>query len=377
MRPILFLIQKEFRQVVRDSIMMRIIFVLPIIQLLVLAYAANSDLRQARVAILDSDHTTESRALIDAVFNASESIFVPAFYAQHPHDLEKALVKREADLALRIPRGFSKSLFTGETASLGVYVDGTNSSLSGKASGYMNSLIRQHILKVRGSTINMQDSSVVPPLQIQGITRFFYNPHLESRLYMVPGIIVVLVTLISGMLTGMAVVKEKEIGTLEQLMVTPITSIQFIIGKTIPFAILAYLEMTIATTFGVLWFAIPLRGSVFVLASSAAVYLLVTLGGGLLVSTIARTQQQAMFIIWFFLVVGIMLCGFFFPVENMPDSVQYLTYLNPMRYIMTIFRAVFLKGSTFTDIVPDLMPLMGIGAVVFSLAILRFQKRVG
>jgi len=213
------------------------------------------------------------------------------------------------------------------------------------------------------------------PRLIEPVMRYFYNPTLESRYYMIPGILVLLITLISAFLTGMAVVKEKELGTLEQLMVSPLSPAQLIIGKTVPFVILAYFELTVAATFAIWWFNLPLVGSISLLAVCALVYLLVTLGIGLLVSTISNTQQQAMFTIWFFLVFGILMSGFFFPVENMPLTIQKITYINPLRYFIEIIRGIFLRGATLDDVLPNLLPLLGIGLVIFSTAILRFRKR--
>ncbi len=375
MKTIIHLVRKEFKQVFRDKAMVRIIFVVPLIQLLVLSYAANFDLRNVRVAVLDQDNSQESRALLDAFFHSSDNLFVPAARVSYPDQLNEELQARRADMTLWIPDGYAENLATGETTQLSVLVDGQNSTLSGRAGGYAAAIVAGQV-----NNLLKQVSAVTAGRgqmrTVEARTRILYNPELQSRMYMVPGIIVLLVTIISAMLTGMAVVKEKEIGTLEQLMVSPISSFQLIAGKTIPFAVLASILITIATTFAVFWFHIPIRGSILLFAVSALLYLLVTLGIGLLASTVSQTQQQAMFTIWFFLVFGILLSGFFFPVQNMPVEIQYLTYLNPMRYIMNIVRSIFLRGSTFADMQSDILGLGILGVTVFSAAVIRMQKRV-
>ncbi len=375
-QPILYLVHKEFRQIFRDRAMVRIIFIVPLIQLLVLSYAATQDLRNVRLAVLDHDNTPQSRALVNAFFNTSTDLFIPAEEVTSPDQLEPLLARGKADITLWIERGYAEKLATGSSASVSIAVNGQNSSLAGRAGGYANAIVRREAQKVMEERMLARPELRQRSRRVEAVTRFFYNPQLESRYYMVPGIIVLVVTIISGMLTGMAIVREKEIGTLEQLMVTPITPLQLVAGKTIPFAILSFIEMGFVTVVAVLWFRLPLTGPIWLLAASALIYLLVTLGGGLLASTVSSTQQQAMFSVWFALVFGILMSGFFFPIENMPKTVQPLTYLNPMRYFISIVRGIFLKGSTFVDVLPDLATLFALGVVVFTTAVLRFRKRL-
>ncbi len=375
-QPILYLVRKEFHQIFRDRAMVRIIFIVPLIQLLVLSYAATQDLRNVRLAVLDHDNTPQSRALVNSFFNTSTDLFIPAEEVTSPDQLEPLLARGKADITLWIERGYAEKLATGSSASVSIAVNGQNSSLAGRAGGYANAIVRREAQKVMEERMLARPELRQRSRRVEAVTRFFYNPQLESRYYMVPGIIVLVVTIISGMLTGMAIVREKEIGTLEQLMVTPITPLQLVAGKTIPFAILSFIEMGFVTVVAVLWFRLPLTGPIWLLAASALIYLLVTLGGGLLASTVSSTQQQAMFSVWFALVFGILMSGFFFPIENMPKTVQPLTYLNPMRYFISIVRGIFLKGSTFVDVLPDLATLFALGAVVFTTAVLRFRKRL-
>ncbi len=371
--PMIPRIIKEFLLVFRDAAMLRIIFVVPLIQLLVLAYAVSMDLKNVRIVILDQDHSAVSRRLTDAYF--ASDLFVPGPAVSTPNQMNRALIENRADICLWIPRGLERDIAAGSGAEVGMYVDGTNSQLAGQAAGAAQAVLLQEANRMMTNIALRQPVLVQGLHRVEAVSRFFYNPELKSRYYMVPAIVVLLVTIISAMLTGMAVVREKEIGTLEQMMVTPISSWQFIAGKTIPFAMLAFVELTIATVFAKLWFKLPLAGSVWLLAGGMLAYLLVTLGVGLLASTVSRTQQQAMFTIWFFLTFGILMSGFFYPVENMPMWAQYLTYVNPMRYIVFVVRGIFLKGATLKDLTPQLIPLGTLGLLIFSAAVYRFRRQ--
>lgn len=372
--PLFYLIQKGFRQIFRNPDMLRIIFFVPLMQLLILSYAATTDLTNVRLGILDEDHTARSRRISESFFQ--NNIFAPVENPVNAAELEERLFRGKMDAAVWIPRGFEESLTTGETAEISITVDGQNSNSAGRTLGYLQSVIQKEMLR-RFEEIKDKQPELAEKLhQIQPVIRYFYNPELQSRYYMVPAILVMLVTIISTMLTGMAVVREKEIGTLEQLLVTPLTSGQIIAGMTIPYGLLVLVEFTIAVLITLFWFGVPMLGSFWLLYLAAVVYLLTTLGGGLLVSTVSHTQQQSMFTVFFFLIFFIMTSGFFFPVDNMPDAVIYLSYINPMRYLMSIIRGIFLKGATFADVLPNLIPLIFIGIALFSFAAYRFRKRL-
>ncbi|MFO7653836.1 MAG: ABC transporter permease [Candidatus Krumholzibacteriia bacterium] len=380
MATIRHLVRKEFRQILRDRAMLRMIFLMPVVQLFVFSYAANLDLENVSVARLDEDRTPASRQLL-AAFDQSD-VFVAGPAASTPEELAGHLLHEDARVAVWIPADFAVDLAAGRTPPVALTLDGQNSSLAGRAASYAGDLIAREMDRMRAEaavdgTIGGTNSGGLPPPRIEKITRFFYNPQLESRFFMVPGILVVLITVISALLTGMAVVREKEIGTLEQLLVSPISAPQLIAGKTIPFVIISYFELVFAGTIAVLWFRVPLEGSLFLLAVAALAYLLVTLGMGLLASVVSTTQQQAMFTVWFFLVFSILMSGFFFPVENMPGWAQALTLANPMRWILEIVRGVFLKGAGFADLWPQLATLSVMGVAVFLAAALQFGRRLG
>ncbi len=368
MAPVLFLVRKEFRQIRRDPAVLRLIFVVPLLQLMVLGYAANLDLERVPVAFLNQDNTAESRALIDAFL--ATTTFVPGPAAADPTELQDHLAHDRADLTVWIPRGYARNLADGRTAPVAITVDGTNSSSGGKAAGYAVGIVRREAERLATG----MGGKITGP-RVTATTRFFYNPELQSRVYMVPGILVILVTIISALLTGMAVVREKEIGTLEQLMVTPLKSGHLVAGKVLPFAILSYVTLAVSTTLAILWFRLPVNGSLVLLAGCMGAYMLVTLGVGLLASSVSSTQQQAMFTVWFFLIVGILMSGFFYPVANMPTWAQWLTDANPMRYIMDIVRGVFIRGSGAADLWPQIAALAGLGVVVFTAAVRSFAKQ--
>lgn len=270
MQPILYLIQKEFRQIFRDSMMVRILFVMPMLQLFLFGYAVNNDLRNVRVAVLDQDHSRESRRLVDSFY--ASNLFIPGPVVNDSGDLEQSLLKGTADITLWIPEGYSRDLLSGKTAQVEIDVDAKNSNLAGRAAGYASAILRQESERFRDARILARPVLKQKVREIRPVTRFFYNPELETRFYMIPGIVVLVVTVISGMLTGMAVVREQEIGTLEQLMVTPITPLQLIIGKTVPFMILSFVELGFAATVAVVWFKLTLVGSVPLLLLSAFLY---------------------------------------------------------------------------------------------------------
>jgi len=372
MRAIINIVRKEFQQLFRDKGMLRMIIVVPIIQLFIFAYAVTTDLKNVRLAYVDQDRTVESRQLVDAFFTSG--YFTSVGMVENSTALMHMLMNDGADITLNIPKGYAEGIARGGGSKVGLVIDGQNSSLAGKGRGYAEAIIRTEgsnfleNIRLKHPELATRMHRIVP------VSRYFYNPELESKKYMVPAIVVLLISIISGMLTGMAVVKEKEAGTLEQLMVTPITPLQFIAGKTIPFVIIAFFELAFASSIAVFYFKIPFEGSVLLLIAASLLYLQATLGAGLLASTMSQTQQQAMFTVWFFLIFGILMSGFFYPVENMPRGIYLLTYLNPVRHFMEIIRGIFLKGVTLRDILPQMAMLAGIGTFILGIAVIKFRK---
>jgi len=375
MRGVFHLIRKEMRQIFRDPTMLRVIFVVPVFQLFVLGYAVTFDAKNLDLAVIDRDGSSASRALVER-FSHDEH-FVVDRIADPAGGIEPLLRRGDALLALVIPRHFGRDLETGRRSEVQILLDGENSNTAGIALGHCNRIILRFV-KDRAAEGRARASALARDVRfIEPRLRVWYNPELKSVYFMVPGIVSILLLLITMLLTGLSIVKEREAGTLEQLLVTPLKPWQIIAGKTIPFAILGMAEWTFVSTVGVLWFGIPVVGNVGVLALLALAFIITTLGLGVLISTLAGTQQQALFITWFFLQMFILLSGIFYPIENMPRWTQAITLINPLRYFVVIVRELLLKGAGIGALWSELRSLLIIGVTVFTVATLRFHKRSG
>jgi len=345
--------------------MVRIIFVVPLVQLFILGYAVTTDVRNVDLLFVDRDDSQMSRELLGSFMN-NEYFNVKALY-QYAEPVERLIRRGEAKAAVVVGRNFERGLEKGEGVGIQVLLDGENSNTSSVALSYCVGYINSFAHRIaRGRTAHV----VNPVMNIR------YNPELESVYFMIPGIIGVLLTVLTMLLTGLAIVKEKEKGTFEQLMVTPLKPWQIIAGKTIPFAVLALVAMGIAMIVGVLWFKVPIRGSIVLFVLGAFCFIIANLGLGIFISTIAGTQQQALFTSWAFMVVFILLSGLFFPIENMPHWVQYITVVNPLKYFIRSARDLLLKGVGLQTILPDLEALVIIGISIFATSVMRFHKRL-
>ena len=372
---------KEIRQTFREPRMRVMLFVPPMVQLIVFGFAVNLDVDSVRLAWMDGDGTPASRELL-AAFQGSGRFQVAALPADDAA-AARLLDRGDAQAVLRVLPGFSADLSRGRTAEVQVLIDGTNSNTASLVSSYSGEILarfssaqadqqRNLRLLVRGAAAPVNSS--LPSVEAR--TRVWFNPDLKSRFYFVPGVLVNIVMLITVMLTALAIVREKEIGTMEQLMVTPVRPIELMLGKTLPFALVGIVQVFLITGVALLVFHIPFRGSALLLLACAALYLMTTLGAGLFISTISHTQQQAMMTMFFFVAPAFMLSGFAFPIQNMPEAVQWLTYLNPLRYFMDIVRGIFLKGTGIASLWPQMVALGVYGAVVLTLSALRFQKKL-
>ncbi len=362
-RTILALMKKEFLQVGRDFNMLRMIFMMPIVQLLLMGYVASTDVKLISTAVYDHDRSELSREYVRSLsageYFLTDAPRIPLLQA------ERGFKENLYEAVLIIPHGFSNDLEQSKSVNVGFMVDGTNANSASIALGYASLMTRQFNERVTGFS---------PPIKLT--QRKLFNPEGESVYYMVPGIVALLLTMITAMLSAMAIVREREIGTLEQLMVTPIRTPALILGKTIPFALLGFVEISIALFLGIIWFKIPFAGSWALLYSLAFLYLFTTLGTGMFISTISTTQQQAMFFTWFFAIFAIMTSGFFAPIANMPKSIQYLTYLNPLRYFMTTVRGIMMKGASLDVLYPEVIAMIIFGLAIFTFSWMRFSKRV-
>lgn len=365
---------KEFIQIFRDPKMMGVIFFMPIIQLLVFGYAVTTDVRNVKTVVCDLDNSASSRKIISDF--AGSGYFEVIEYTDSQQQATLLLDKTKAQIIIRINKGFHGGLIAGRKASIQIILDGTDSNTAGIALGYASRIIGtfseniliEHINKMRGATPLSGTVTLEP--------RAWFNENLESRNFYVPGVIAIIVMLITLMLTSMAVVREKEIGTMEQIMVTPITSTEFILGKTIPFALIGFANVAMITLVGVLWFKVPIRGNLILLFVATALYLMTTLGIGLLISTVSQTQQQAMMSTFFFYFPAVLLSGFMFPIANMPEVIQWFTFLNPLRYFLVIVRGIFLKGVGPETLWPQMVALAVMGRVFLWFASKRFKKTI-
>ncbi len=375
MRNIKFLLEKEFKQVFRNKAMLPIIFVMPIIQLLVLANAATFDIKNLKLYIVDKDLSSVSRQIINK-FEASP-YFVLEQVCLSEHDADAAIQASEADLYIEIPKNFEYDLVREKHAKTKIVTNAIDGTKAGLAMNYATNILADYNVEVAKEMAIASNS-----LQQQDLKKInveysnWYNEDLKYDTFMVPGILVLLVTMIGTFLSSMNIVKEKEIGTIEQINVTPIRKYEFIIGKLLPFLVIALFELALGLVVAKLVYNIPILGSIGLIFLFATAYMIVFLGIGLFISTFTTTQQQAMFLSWFVMVIFILLSGLFTPVENMPKYVQYLTYLNPIRYFIEVIRMVMLKGSGLENISFH-FKMMGIFAVIFNVsAILRYKKTV-
>jgi ABC-2 type transport system permease protein len=363
-------LQKEFLQIFRNRAMLPIIFVMPIIQLIILGNAATFEIRQIEVVVVDQDHSPTSRLLVNKL--EASGYFVRVAAPVHG-PAEDALLDNSADIVIRIPRFFERDLQRIESADLQLVLDAQDAATSGVAFSYASSIIASLGEQIAIDR-QMVQAGAARPEQIRIVPASWYNPDLSYTTYMVPGILVLLVTMIGAFLSAMNVVREKEIGTIEQLNVTPIRKYQFIIGKLLPFLVIALFELAFGLVVARLLFDIPMLGSLPLIFGLAALYLLAVLGIGLWISTFTNTQQQAMFIAWFFMVVFILMSGLFTPIESMPQWAQELTRLNPVAYFIKIMRRVMLKGAGFEAVAGEAAALAVYAVLALSLAVRQHRK---
>lgn len=375
MRTIQFILQKEFLQIFRNRAMLPILFVMPIVQLLVLSFAATYELKEVHFALVDMDQSAKSRELVSQ-FQATGYFKLE----YQTFDMDQALEEMDrgdVQVILQIPSRFQRDLTAGEPTPLQLVIDAVDGSTAGLIQSYSNSIIRD-FNQNRSSELQVESAglSVSRAHSIRIVPMNWYNPDLDYITYMVPGILVVLVSMIGLFLSGMNIVREKEIGTIEQLNVTPIHKYQFIIGKLVPFWIIAMIDLLIGLALARYGFQIPFLGSLWLLLAVAGIYLVVVQAIGLMISTITHTQQQAMFIAWFIMVVFILMGGLFTPIESMPGWAQDLSQANPVAWFITIMRMVMLKGSGWADI-QGMVALLGVmGASFLLIAINRYKKTI-
>jgi ABC-2 type transport system permease protein len=360
-----YMLVKEWVQMFRDPRMKPIVFVAPIVQLLLFGYAVNTDVRETTTIILDQDRTQESRRLISQL--TASGYFRVTEYATSGKDIVAALDGGRAIVGLEIPPGFSADLLAGRGPDLQILVDGTNPNTGTVAQAYAGRIIQDYA------------KSFAPPGAPTGVdlrTRAWFNPDLASRTYNVPGVIGLLLLLMCLLLTSLAIVREREIGTLDQLLVSPLTPAEFILGKTIPVALVGVIDLVLITSVAILWFDIPFHGSIFTLGSAALLFIVAGLSCGLYISSISHTQQEAFMTMFLFVLPAIILSGFLYPITSMPLPFQWMTVLNPVRHFLEIVRAVFLKGTGWSELWVQFSTLAAMAGIGLVFATDRFRRSI-
>jgi ABC-2 type transport system permease protein len=366
---------KEVIELRQDPRIFGIIFIAPVVQLAVLGYAATTDVRNVPIVVVDADRSAGSQDLISR-FTGS-GIFELVDVVSDERQVDRYLESGDAWMALSIPANFGESVAAGRPATLQVVADGSDANSTNIALGYANNLLTGYAQEMVARRRTSGAAAVSMGGSIEPRVRVWFNPTLESRYFMLPGIFALLLLVVTSNLSSMAIVREREIGTLEQLNVTPLGRLELIVGKLLPYGIIGLIDVLIVLVVIVFWFEVPLRGSFWLLFGMSVIYLLTTLGLGLFISTISHTQQQAMMTSTFFFLIPMMyLSGFVFPIENMPDVIQPITYLIPLRYFVVILRGIFLKGVGLETLWPQALALLGWGVAILMLAYMRSSKRL-
>ncbi len=363
---------KEFIQVLRNPRMKMIVFGMPMIQLFIMGYAVNLDVKHIATGVYDLDQSVLSRDLVARFANSGH--FEIKRYLSRDAETRELMDRGEVRVILQMNPGFERELRAGKTVPLLVMVDGTDSNTAAVVLSYSLKITAQFAQEMLLRRMVRMGGAFLKTGQVEVQSRAWFNDNLESRNFFIPGVIALLISLVTLMLTSMAIVREKELGTMEQIIVTPIRPHEFILGKTIPFALISYVDVILVIVVGVWWFEVPLRGNVGLLFAATTLYLLTALGVGLLISTISQTQQQAMITTFFFFQPAMLLSGFVFPIANMPKVIQYITYANPLRHFLVIIRGIFLKGVGLNILWPQMLALLLIGVTTLALARARFRK---
>ena len=371
MRTLKFLLQKEFRQIFRDPSILRLIFVMPVIQLLILPWAADFEIKNVQLSVIDHDHSSYSQKLISKI--TSSGYFILNDYSPSFNNSLNEIEHDRSDLVLEIPASFEKDLVQDDEATLFMAINAINGVKASLGGAYLQKIIQDYNKDVRMDWIQFPRFNPEPNIDITSSN--WFNPQMNYKFFMVPGILVILLTMIGSNLTALNIVREKEIGTIEQMNVTPVKKYHFILGKLIPFWILGLIVLTFGLTIARLAYGIVPAGSYFTIYVFAAVYLLTVLGLGLLISTYAATQQQAMLLSFFCMMIFILLGGLYTSIDSMPVWAQWITKFNPISYFISVMRMVVLKGSSLADIKDKLFIMMGFAIVLNGWAIFSYRKR--
>lgn len=370
-RTLFILIKKEFLQIFRNKSILAMIFVMPVIQLAILPLAANYEIKDIKIAVVDHDKSTQSRELIRKI--TASGYFKIMDYGENYNDAYQEVEKDKIDLILEIPNNFEKDLVRENNDKVLIAINAINGTKAGLSASYLGQILQNYNQQIQ-LEMNPELETVKKNSGLEIVPKFWFNETYNYRLSLVPGILAFLVTLIGGYLTALNIVEEKEIGTIEQINVSPIKKRDFILGKLIPFWILSMVAFTIGLLVTIFVYKIQMQGSYLLLYAFISVYLIAILGMGLLASVYSDTQQQSMFMVFFFMMIFILMSGLFTPIESMTDWAKYIAYLNPVTYGVDGVRLIMLKDSGFMDLLPHFGFIIGLAIVVISWSVLRYQK---
>jgi ABC-2 type transport system permease protein len=368
---IVYVIYKECIHIVRDPRTLAVIFLFPVLQLILLGYAVTTDVEHLPTIVLDQDITPQSRDLVEA-YRAS-NYFDITRYASSEEELRRAIDKGTYRAGLIIPAGYGRDLGKTGKAQVSFVIDGSDPSVATMAFSAAQTIARAQSLQLAVQTIGV-DPQDLPGIEVH--PRVWYNPDMKSVNFMIPGLIALILQFLTTLLTSLSIVREREQGTIEQLIVTPIRPSELILGKVAPYTAIAFLDLAVILAIGVFWFGVPIKGSVILLLALSLLFLLTTLGLGIFISTVARSQQEAMFLSFFTLLPSIFLAGFLFPLEAMPEALQWISYVVPLRYMLVIVRGIILKGVGLRILAGEVIAIAIFGVVIFSVAAKRFRKRL-
>jgi ABC-2 type transport system permease protein len=371
MRPLLFLLRKEFRQIFRNKSILAIIFVAPLMQLIILPLAGSYEMKNANIAVVDHDHSSYSRELVQKI--TKSNFFSLQYYGENYKDAFKNIEQEKADLILEIPNHFEKDLVNENKAKVLIAINAINGTNAGLSGNYLSQIIQNYNQNIQ-TQLSPQLSEIKKKSGLNVTSSLLFNRHYNYRLALVPGILAFLVTLVGGMLSALNIVSEKEIGTIEQINVSPLKKSTFILGKLIPFWILGLVVFTMGLIVARVFYVVENQGNLLLLYFFVGVYLLAILGFGLLISTYSETQQQAMFTLFFFIMIFILMSGLYTPIESMPNFAQKMTYLNPLRYLIDVVRLILLKNAGFKDLIPQFLSILGMAIVFNFWAIFNYRK---
>ena len=367
----LSVMRKEFLHIVRDRRTLVVMLLMPAVQLLLMGYAATTDIEHLRTAVFNGDKSPASRELLEA-YRAS-NYFEIAYYVESEQQLEYLVDAGEARAGVVIPAGYGRDLAAGGQAQVAFVIDGSDPGVATTIFAAAQSVGQAHSMQILRRRMGI-DPDDMPGVQVR--PRVWYNPDMKSANFMVPGIIGMILYFLTALFTAMAIVREREQGTIEQLIVTPIRPLELIVGKVVPYAFIAYACVLEVLAIGVLWFGVPVHGSLGLLLGLSSLFLLTSLGIGIFISTVAKTQQEAMLLAWLTMLPSIFLGGFFFPIEAMPPALQVVTYVVPLRYILVVIRGILLKGVGLQILYQEVMAMAIFGLVIMLLAATRFRKRL-